>query len=56
MPVIEHYETFGKVAQVGSQFSWQSPLPIHPIWQIDSSPSVDKVHAAAVVVVVKVLT
>jgi UMP-CMP kinase len=38
MPVIEHYEKFGKVAQ------------------IDSSPAVDEVHAAAVVVVVKVLT
>jgi len=38
MPVIEHYETFGKVAQ------------------IDSSPTVDEVHAAAVVVVIKVLT
>ncbi|KAF8270397.1 UMP-CMP kinase [Lactarius quietus] len=38
MPVIEHYEKIGKVAQV------------------DSSPAVDEVHAAAVVFVAKVLT
>ena len=56
MPVIEHYKKFGKVAQVGSNSSQQPLLLMHPTRQIDSSPAVDEVHAAAVVVVVKVLT
>jgi UMP-CMP kinase len=30
MPVIEHYEKFGKVAQVRSKSLWLSVLPIHP--------------------------
>ena len=49
MPVIEHYEKFGNSSQ-------QPLLPMHPTRQIDSSSAVDEVHAAAVVVVVKVLT
>ncbi|KAI9446854.1 UMP-CMP kinase [Lactarius indigo] len=56
MPVIEHYEKSGKVAQVGSKFLQLSFLRIHAIWQVDSSPSVDEVHAAAVAAVAKVLT
>ena len=56
MPVIEHYEKSGKVAPVGSKSLRLSLVPMHPIWQIDSSPGVDEVHAAAVVVVAKVLT
>ena len=56
MPVIEHYEKSGKVAQVGSKSLRLSLLPIHPTWQVDSSPAVDKIRAAAVAVVAKVLT
>jgi len=56
MPVIEYYEKFGKVAQVRSKSLRLSHLRIHATWQVDSSAAVDDVHAAAVAVVVKVLT
>ncbi len=56
MPVIEHYEKLGKVAQVGSKSLRLSLLLIHATWQVDSSPAVDEIHAAAAAVVAKVLT
>ena len=56
MPVIEHYEKLGKVAQVGSKSLQLSLLSIDATLQVDSSRAVDEVHAAAVVVVAKVLT
>ena len=55
MPVIEHYEKLGKVEKVCSKFLWFSTLPTHRTRQVDSSPVVDEVHAATVVVVAKVL-
>jgi hypothetical protein len=45
MPVIDHYNSLGKVAKV-YMFSPPNHHP-HPAMQIDSSPGVEEVHATA---------
>jgi hypothetical protein len=53
MPVIQHYEKLGKVAEVHLKYSLAFTFLI--LCQIDSSPAVDEVHTAAVAAVEKVL-
>ncbi len=55
MPVIEHYEKQGKVAEVCMKSSLELRRLIRLIFQIDSSPAVEDVHTAAVAAVEKVL-
>lgn len=55
MPVIEHYQEQGKVAEVRQKFPRYPFSNIHPVCQIDSSPEVDEVHKATVTAVEKVL-
>jgi hypothetical protein len=58
MPVIEHYEKQGKVAQVRLEYSLSLACLIRLIRlirQIDSSPSPEEVHKVAVAAVEKVL-
>lgn len=54
MPVIEHYGRQSKVAKVTSK-SFALSLLSYPVFQIDSSPAVDEVHAATITAVEKVL-
>jgi hypothetical protein len=55
MPVIEHYEKLGKVADVRLKSFLALLCLTRLIRQIDSSPEVDEVHTAAVAAVEKVL-
>ena len=55
MPVIEHYEKQGKVAEVRLECSLSLACLILLIRQIDSSPTVAEVHKVAVAAVEKVL-
>ncbi len=58
MPVIEHYEKQGKVAEVRLEYFMSLAcliLLILLIRQIDSSPTVQEVHKVAVAAVEKVL-
>ncbi len=55
MPVIEHYEKQGKVAEVCLEYSLSFLCIIRLLCQIDSSPAVEEVHTAAVAAVEKVL-
>lgn len=56
MPVIEHYERLGKVAEVRLK-SYQVLLRLIRLkCQIDSSPEVDEVHKAAIAAVEEVLS
>jgi hypothetical protein len=53
MPVIQHYQSLGKVAEVRG-FSFFIYLDLL-VLQIDSSPSVEEVHRKAKAVVEKIL-
>jgi hypothetical protein len=55
MPVIEHYEKQGKVAEVRLEYSLSLVCLILLIRQIDSTPTVEEVHKVAVAAVEKVL-
>jgi len=55
MPVIEHYEKQGKVAEVRLEYSLSFACLIHLIRQIDSTPTAEEVHKVAVGAVEKVL-
>jgi hypothetical protein len=55
MPVIEHYEKQGKVAEVRLEYSLSMARLIRPIRQIDSTPKPEEVHKVAVPAVEKVL-
>lgn len=55
MPVIEHYEKQGKVAEVRLEYSLSLACLILLIRQIDSTPTVGEVHKVAVAAVEKVL-
>ena len=55
MPVIEHYEKQGKVAEVRLECSLSLARLILLIRQIDSSPTVEEVHKVAAAAVEKVL-
>jgi len=55
MPVIEHYEKQGKVAEVRLESILSLYCLIRLIRQIDSSPTKAEVHIAAVAAVEKVL-
>jgi hypothetical protein len=54
MPVIEHYRTQSKVAEVRPK-SFPLSLLSYLVFQIDSSPAVDEVHATTITAVEKVL-
>jgi hypothetical protein len=55
MPVIEHYEKQGKVAEVRLEYSLSLACLIRLLHQIDSSPTPKEVHTVAVAAVKKVL-
>jgi hypothetical protein len=55
MPVIDHYREQNKVAEVRLKISSSSLSLIHLVFQIDSSPEVDEVHAVTITAVEKVL-
>lgn len=55
MPVIEHYEKQGKVAEVLLKHSLSFACLIRLICQIDSTPTAVEVHTVAAAAVKKVL-